>query len=220
MWGSKGGCPASVTLQASYPDTKSVPSEEGTAAHEALEMLIAGTPPDAIVGRTAKNEIVITKEMVDAACICSDDIRAVRLAASGKVNVHSESILPMLSIAAGMFGTCDCYIYDAATNTIYIWDFKYGFRQVSAYENLQMICYASGVIDKMVGPMPQARVVMRIVQPRAYGPPIDEWKTTVAELQPYLQQLRLGAAEALSAQPTVRSGSHCRAPSPRSWRRR
>lgn len=210
MWGSPGGCPGSVTLQAGYPDAPSIPAAEGTAAHEAVEMLLAGTPPKAVVGLTAKNGTVITQEMVDAACIFSDDVRSARLAMSGHTNVHSEKKLAMPSIHPTMFGTVDCYVYDAAKNTIYIWDFKYGFREVRAYENYQMIAYASGVIDKMVGLTPQARVVIRVVQPRTYGSPIDEWKTTVGDLQPHIKQLQSAAVEALGVDPTVRSGSHCR----------
>lgn len=205
IWAPPDGCRGSVAMQAAYPETEeSEESREGTAAHEAGAILIEGREhPNAIVGRTASNGVVIDRDMVDAALVFSDDVKKTRIANGGML-VATERRIAMPSIHSVSSGTVDCFGY--STDTLYVWDFKYGFKFVDAYENWQLLNYVFGLATERT-----ERIVMRLVQPRAYSPEgvIREWSVTGEQLKPYLQQLRQSAAEAMAPNAPTRTGSHC-----------
>jgi hypothetical protein len=121
--------------------------------------------------------------------------------------LNIERLRDLRHIHPECFGTIDCWRYETETNTLIVWDFKYGYVSVEAYENWQMLCYAGGIA--MGGS--EINVELRIVQPRAYHPsgPVRVWKLTAEELAPYVATLQEAAEKALSPNPQTVAGSHC-----------
>lgn len=94
-------------------------------------------------------------------------------------------------------GTADiiCIVDD----TLYVIDFKYGvWHVVSAIDNTQLLLYALGAFAKYGARI--KRVVMAIIQPRAYHPdgPIREWAVDIDLLMDWAVYLKQKAKKALS----------------------
>jgi len=206
-------CPGSIKMQQDYPQPEKdqTAADEGTAAHEALEHLIAGYGhPRDLIGETASNGFVFDAEMVAGAQVMADDIRKVRVAGGG-LNAHVEDRTHANQLHSQIWGTVDCWVWDEPNKTVYIWDFKYGRRYVPVIENRQLLCYLAGVLVRL-NIHGAFNVVMKIVQPRTFTPdsPIREWKLSSSDLEPYFEELKVAAHTALGENPTLRAGSHCR----------
>lgn len=226
IWGKPGGCTGWVTMALTYPETEeSEEAKEGTASHEvAARMLEAsaranlGYPSrEATVGSVAENGVVISEEMYDAAELYAADVGAVMRERSvfGGDALGIEARLEMPRIHELSFGTCDAYLYDRNNGELFIWDYKFGFEIVEAFENWQAINYACGILDKLGidGLQDQyLKVRIRIAQPRAFhrDGPIREWVVMASDLRGYFNILQANAAEALGPAPETRSGSHCK----------
>jgi hypothetical protein len=215
-------CTAYPTFSAPYQtDEDSPASKEGTAAHELGEALIRyalavpGTVisevRESFIGQTASNGEVWNEEMFDGATLYAntilDEVRKYPKAIFGleerfhAPSVHKES-----------FGTIDAFLYDEESGTIKVWDYKFGFGQVEAYENLQMINYVTGIMDTYQIVDMDVNVTMTIVQPRGYhrDGKVRPWTVKGDELRRHVNLLHNKAQEALSDNTMCLTGSHCR----------
>ena len=173
-----GACPGSAVLEAGYPDNPEHEEsrKEGNASHwVASSVLTDGARPQDFVGLTAFNGIIIDDVMVDAAMVY---VAAV-LAVSGEV-LKVEQAVQIARINAACFGTPDSWYYDAVQGILHIFDYKYGWGVVEAFENKQGVCYYAGIIDELGIPDEHLRVHIHIIQPRPYhwGGPVRTWETT------------------------------------------
>jgi len=209
-WGKVGGCTGSVTFSLAFPETE--PSEhaaEGTAAHYAAEMLVCGKP----IPATDPDGTIISEGMIEAANMIANDVLAVADATGASIEIEKRLDIP--SVHPQCFGTVDYFVYDPRGQDLYVWDFKYGFGIVDVFENTQMICYASGIMDMLgldgIGDQ-NLTVHLRIVQPRPFhrDGPIREWVVNGAALRPHINTLRNGAMEAMGAYPKIQTGRHCK----------
>jgi hypothetical protein len=203
-----------------YPETDETPeAAEGTASHEVAASLISAAAVaagfnDLPVGMPASNGVIITEEMFEAAELYAEDVGVVmRKLANFVPNV--EARIEAKQIHDLSFGTVDCWIYDQKTGHLYIWDYKFGYEIVEAFENWQAINYAAGIIEELElnGIADQfTQVHIRIAQPRAFhrDGPIREWVVNASDLRGYINVLFNKAHEALGSNPVTRSGSHCR----------
>ncbi len=224
IWGKPGGCTGWVMMNQAYPeDESSEASREGETAHEIAQDIIvdaktAKHTPEDWVGITSSNGTVITGEMFDGAKMYADDVTAVmrKTGIFCDKNIGVEKRVEAKSIHDLSFGTPDCFIYDSAKYVLYIWDFKFGHRAVSEFENWQMINYLVGILEFLNlsdADMAKVKVKFRIVQPRAYhaeGGPIREWAISLKEVSKYFSQLKGAAAKSLSEHAELKTGSHCR----------
>lgn len=225
IWGKIDGCTGWVLMSQMYPETEeTIESKEGTASHEIGAELIEyaargvnSTTKEEFVGETASNGVIFNEEMFNAAQIYAEDVAEVMRSAGvfGGSFLGIEQRLEMPKIHELSFGTTDCFLFDKQEKHLYIWDYKYGFGAVDAYENLQAINYLSGIIDRLEldGADDQETTVhIRIVQPRAYkkSGPIDEWIINLSDLRPYFNVLRNNADEALGTDSKINTGSHCK----------
>lgn len=206
-------CPGSVVMCEQYPDD-STSGEEGEAAHWAAAfhvMWSTGMP----AGTAAPNGVVLTEQAVKAAGVYAETI----LAEPGIR--HIEEPMSCASIHPECWGTPDHWSIDEERWVLSVDDFKFGWGVVEARENWQLICYAAGIIDKLgnhYGMVPErlARrigVRIRIIQPRPYHVegPVRSWRLMCAsDLQPYWDQLKSAASEALGDNPRCIAGAHCR----------
>lgn len=213
-----GYCSGSVAANMHAPNFDSEPAREGTAAHwvgaECLEKWKAPGEGAALcsdwLGQTAPNGVVIDEKMVEGAQAWVSDVLNVCNQHGGLRSLLIEHRVHMPHIHADNWGTLDTALWVEGANTLYIWDYKHGHRENSARENLQLIDYVAGLCAELAMHA-DTTVVMRIVQPYCYKSmgAVDEWSIPLGALQPYFEQLRVQAVEALT-NPTMTAGKHCR----------
>ena len=194
-------CAGSVGLCLYFPeDEESEASIEGTIAHDlcAKYLFTLGTVEDD------------GSEMFQAAKLYGEDILEIyRKKPHTMINVERSIRIP--TIHKDCFGTPDAFLYDEQKHVLFVWDFKYGFGEIDVFENEQLICYASGIIDTLGISDINLKVVFRIVQPRAFssGGQIREWAVEATVLRNHINRLANAAQSAIAGGDCV-SGSHCR----------
>lgn len=223
IWAPTEGCPGWAQMSRLYPDTEeSEAAMEGTAAHELAAMMVksacrgrANFPGrEVTVGMTASNGTVITDEIYDGALehatFCEKIMTQTRVFGGGNIGIEQRLEAPM--IHPDMFGTVDFLVRAKDTRELFITDLKFGYRVVDAFENWQLICYAMMALHHFgIAEEYDTTVHLTIVQPRNYqDDTINTWTTTVEELQPFFEQIILGAHRALTDGAEVHSGPHCR----------
>lgn len=164
-------------------------TREGTAAHECFERLFS--LQEVKEGDFASNGVEIDEEMIEGAHLFVDTVRS----QVGGDPIYVEQRLEMAkTIHPDNWGTPD--VFTAGRDAIRLYDYKYGHAYVDAFENWQCIDYVAGIYEKCrVKPAPTHPVYITIVQPRHYCKegPVRTWATTIGELMPYWEQLRVAA---------------------------
>jgi len=221
-WGAPDGCPASVQMQETYgkEDPDRTAANEGDASHHVVATVLSSYLPSStglvtsasMIGTVhEKTGTVITKDMVEGADVCIRDVLDIVQEMGALQSLRIEQTIPIPRIHRESYGTPDiCLVFQTADGNwwVFIWDYKYGRRVVSAFENWQGINYAAGVMPNNA----ECTVVIRIVQPRAYHAegPVREWRLKGTHIRAHFNVLIGNAEDALSANPTVRTGTHCR----------
>jgi hypothetical protein len=154
--------------------------------------------------------------MFEAAEMYADDV-AKEMRARGVFTPHVEGRLAVPRVHEQSSGTPDCWLWDRRQFELLIWDFKFGFEMVEAFENWQLINYAAGILDQLDLPAPgladqEITVRMRVVQPRAFHRlgPVRGWVVKASTLRGYFNVLAGNAAKALGPDPGFRTGPHCK----------
>lgn len=195
-------CPGSVMMQEKFPDTaENTAAAEGTATAWYAEQVFKGMDP---LPPSAPNGVFLTTEMREAIGLY---VRTVQSVTRGNPVICEHRVaIPMVHPAC--FGTLDACYFDVESRTLHIWDLKYGWGLVDAYGNNQLALYALGLYNDMS----PDRVFVHIVQPRPYHPdgPVRSWEITRPELEDYRARLSTAAHLAVSDNPPVRTGAHCR----------
>jgi hypothetical protein len=197
-------------MQACYPSDGGEAANAGLCGHSVGGDLLykPGGTREKYVGRYTLHGVTVDDEIYDAAELYANEVKKV---AGYDARVEERVSAPTIHLE--LFGTCDAWYYDEATNTLYIWEFKFGFVSVDAFENWQMICYAAAILFNPNETASNAyNVVFVVVQPRDYSAdgPVKVWRTTTEKMQPYFDRLRSSAADAFSTKPKIVSGDHCR----------
>ena len=147
-------CPASVNLSKNYENKSSEFADEGTKAHEELELCLN-------MGTDSANEYIQ---------MALDYIKE-RQAKGGMDMVHSESkvSLDFWLDRDDVWGTADIVMHDYGLNEIEIADLKYGKGViVEPKDNWQLISYALGALVKVTpkGQKYPEKITVTIIQPR------------------------------------------------------
>lgn len=203
-------CSGSIAMQGYYPQSEeSEASREGTAAHELCASTIFGGGSFDYEGKGAPNGVMYDEDMYDAAQLYAKDILDVYTSRANTM-IHVERKVEAKRVHELNWGTCDAYIWDEAKSELFVWDFKYGYGIVEAFENWQLINYVAGILETHnIFDDQKVTVTMRVVQPRAFSQPIREWKVKLSELRGYINRLHNAAGKALSPDAECASGSHC-----------
>ena len=219
IWGAPDGCTGYPRMAAFEPEAgDSDAVREGIATHElAANMVRDGlayaTHRADVVGQTAGNGVVWTDEMYEGADMCAQYVLGImrETGVTGGDGFRVEQKVICHEISPVTVGYIDYRIYDQNTDTLHLFDFKYGRTVVEAFENWQMICYYSG---SRVNDVDDAyrNIVVHIIQPRSYHEdgPIRTWRIKGGEIRAHINILKTQAAVALSDQATARTGDHCR----------
>lgn len=214
IWGI-GGCRGYAQMSALYPEipgyTDDTVREEGNAGHWVGHMLGKGfIVPE---GSVAPNKVEVDGKMLEGAQMYLQELRSVG------VPVYQETPLPAPWIHKECGGTPDAWAWDAAKRKLYVWDYKYGYRYVDAFENPQLAIYVSAILDYLhklgwivldgVSEM-DITIEMIVVQPRSYGAePVRKWVVKAAMLRGLWNLLRQAALEVMSPEPILRAGAWC-----------
>lgn len=173
-------CPGSVRLEAEVgrPDTSSVHSREGTAAHDLAERCLnENLNPMEQIGQTivvdgqagdpeAEYEIEVTEEMAISVRLFVDYVRERAVELNGEVFVEVRVNLEDLDPPAPMGGTADAVIWSPSRRLLEVVDLKYGRGVVVEIEgNDQTRYYALGAVVELRKKPETVRTT--IVQPRA-----------------------------------------------------
>lgn len=215
-------CPGSVALLAELklPETDE-PSwtREGTALHEASEhCLRTGVDTWEILGQTF-NETVLDQPMCDAIQIYVDTCRKdmdtaayyfIETALSSP-QTHPD-MFGMLDFAA-IFGTAPKHGEFVIPDLVVVTDLKGGEGiVVEPDDNPQLKYYAFMLIDKNPHWVDETRVLLRIVQPRAFHMDggVREWETTVGEIREWVHDTLVPAMARTEYDNTLDPGPWCR----------
>jgi len=204
-------CTGWLRLSRAFRDeeTKRSYADEGDAAHELAQRLIDHPIPEAqkIVATAAKNGHFFDNEMYEAAWIFRDAVRA----AGGKPNtewqIHAEKI------HRNAYGTVDCWTYNEETNTLHVFDYKYGHGLVEVENNWQLIAYAIGLLcTEMKSRGVRPKVSLYIVQPRPWhgDGSVRRWDVPHDVLARGFKTLTEGALATFSEGSVTASGPHCK----------
>lgn len=208
-------------MEMMYPETEeSDESREGTASHELAATMADSASrartnwPTNAVGQAASNGVVWSQESYDGAEMYADAIHDV-MTSTGVFTPKIEQRVDISRIHPESWGTPDNWLFDKKTQTLYIWDYKYGHRSVEVRENWQLIEYTAGILDELEvdGHHDQSiTVVMTIVQPRAphRDGPIRNWTVKASDLRGHFNRLALVEAAALGPDPDTCTGAECR----------
>lgn len=223
IWGKTDGCTGWVGMAQAYPESPEAAADgaEGEATHElgeklivrALSTLPSSKDPVNWIGVKASNGALITQDMLEAAQLYADEV-------SGNIDPNVDSYGLETKIKAPRihelsFGTSDAWRYRSAVHELIIWDAKFGYIEVEAFENWQAINYAAGLFDELgIGGVSDQdlTVRIRIVQPFAFSPqgPVKEWVVKGSDLRGYFNILEANAAKALGVNAELHTGTHCR----------
>lgn len=193
-------CPGSIAMEAPFPDTSSEFADEGTAAHELLELTLNSKPAHqcrAFLGRiikVGKREYVVDEEMCG---YIQSVVDFIVMRAHGKELLAERrfSFSSFIGIP-NQFGTSDATII--AAPEIEVHDLKYGRGvQVDADDNEQMMHYALGVLEEFGLVEKFEKITMFIHQPRLDH--ISEWSCSVEHLIEFAKQSRMMASVAQKA---------------------
>ena len=175
-------CPASVLLEANYPNTSSSYADEGTAAHElASRCLETGTNTCYYMGEVFNvngTNYIFDEEMADNVQQYVDYVRSI----GGDLYVEQRLSISQITGEPGAFGTSDAVIID--DDELIIVDLKYGRGiRVDAENNEQLSIYALAALNEFEIVTDLNSVRMVIHQPRVSN--ISEWVISADELRAF-----------------------------------
>jgi hypothetical protein len=122
-------------------------------------------------------------------------------------SINAEAIVDISNIHPEMWGTPDAWGF--ANDALHVFDYKYGFTPVEAYENWQLLAYACGLIKN---PHSVTDIYLHIVQPRDYisGSKHKMWHLTAHELQQYSRRLIISETLAMSPNAPLIVSDQCK----------
>lgn len=189
-------CPPCLKLTEDMEDESSEYASAGTAAHELAEYkgkkilgLKAGSRPHSDYDSDEMEECTdmyadYLKEQYDQAKLtCPDPVTLF------------EQHVEMDNYAPGSFGSCDFML--VADKKLHIVDLKYGYIEVQAKKNTQMMMYALGALNLFDCLYDIEEVEMTIFQPRIQN--ISSWSMSVEELVKWGNEVLKPAAELAAA---------------------
>lgn len=206
-------CPGSVNLCAKYPSKSSDYAEEGTALHEAIDLILQGkTEKDTDVIGLTFNGYEITQDHYDEAIMPALEAFDALDKELGGIDFFNEQRVVFPGIE-GAFGTVD--IVGTAKDRSLIIDWKMGAGvPVDAEKNEQLLYYAyaaahTAPTDKFFDK--HKPIEMFIIQPRSMdGEPFSRWMTTWMQLEAFALDLKRAVERSQEPDPPFALGPHCR----------
>jgi hypothetical protein len=137
-------------------------TEEGNAAHWVIEQVCGGHATlETLTDKRAPNGIFITADMIEHVRPFIDNLKGI-----GEVEVEVNHCGENYEVR----GRADHIYYDDDRKTLYITDFKYGWKIVEPYDNWTLISHAVGYMRRNVLAQKAEKIVFVIYQPRPFHP--------------------------------------------------
>jgi len=164
-------CPPSARLEATKPDSTSEAAEEGTLAHELVELklkrFLAGRKTGKATPKIKNHELYrqVMEEYTDEYVNYVLELFAAVQSTCPDALLISERRVDFSDVVPGGFGTTDTIII--ADSVMHVIDFKYGKKiLVEAIGNPQLRLYGWGAYQEFGDIYDIDTVVVHIVQPR------------------------------------------------------
>ena len=207
-----------------FPALDSEPSEsklEGRACHEAAQQLLErwrkGGVLDFsdIVGSLSKDGIVITQELFDAAYEYVNDVAKFCDFNFLNKELRVEQRVNLSRWLPGWYCIPDAWTYDASSNTLMVWDAKFGQSLVEPFENWQLLIGAFGIIQGLELPgyiQDAVKLDLRVIQPRGFhrDGSIRRWFVTADRVGHYWAQLHAALPIVTGESPPTTFGPQCK----------
>lgn len=216
-------CTGSVAMSEKFPaiesgDGVSEARLEGRAFHEVAQSLLDNAQfinlPVLAVDSMSKDGIVITDEIYDGAVEYTNDVLS--YCDDNKLsyeNIHIEEFIDTDHLSDDTYGYIDAWVFNPKSKTLVLWEGKFGHRYVDAFENWQMVCYVSGIIEAMLIDninVTGLKIDMRVAQPRCFtgGDTIRSWLCSNDELKAHVTTVITAAFQARNGG-TCKVGNWC-----------
>ena len=206
-------CPASVNLCARYPNVETSFAAQGTALHEAIDLIFQGkTENDSDVIGLVFNGHEITKELFDDAIVPALAAWDALEKELGGIEYFNEKRVVFPGID-GAYGTVD--IVGMAGDRSIVWDWKFGRGvAVTANWNEQLMYYAYAAAhtyptDRFFDKDKPIEVF--ICQPMVRdGQPFTRWTTSWLQLEAFALELRKAVELSQTPDAFYKMGSWCK----------
>ena len=164
-------CPGSVALSEGIEDTSSKNADEGTMMHAfAAKCLETGTDAVGYVGQTDKETgLILQAAQAKDVQFYVDHVRDIVKSTGGTLMVEQRLPIGWLTGEEGAHGTADAVI--VTPDELIIVDAKFGFKEVEADSNPQLMIYAAAAWDELKVAYDFQRVRIAISQPRLLAKP-------------------------------------------------
>lgn len=216
---SGDACPGSVIMCVDEPDEDTEESREGDAAHWVAEVMVKSfleridysgvAAGERLLGvANPTNGVIVDQDMIDSAIGYHNAIANV-------VKVKSQAVVEHRVAAKSLheqaFGTSDFMYYDSETNTLYIFDFKYGHKALPIFRNKQLIGYAQAACETWGLTDLKPRLSLNLFMPRCYDGqgPLRTWNTSYDDIQYDVGMLRMACQQYEEGSTKVNSGPWC-----------
>lgn len=172
-------CPGSVILSEFFANETSEAAAEGSAYHDiAYEAAKYGLDPRDMVGTTRWRDGMGFELDFDIACMMLTGLDYLE----DIPGVYLEYRVDLSDIMEDQFGTLDAGYYDEKTNTIVIFDWKFGRVSVPARENTQLYIYGYGFWKNVFPEIKEPNFKIVIAQPRE-SRDLDEYDCTYRDIE-------------------------------------
>jgi hypothetical protein len=184
-------CPGSVTLSEGIEDKSSKNADEGSMMHAfAAKCLETGTDAAGYVGQTDKDTgLILQAGQVKDVQFYVDHVRDIVKATGGTLMVEQRLPIGWLTGEEGAHGTADAVI--VTPDELIIVDAKFGFKEVDADENPQLMIYAAAAWDELKVAYDFQRVRIAISQPRLLAKP--EFSFSMDDMQKFIIEVAFSA---------------------------
>lgn len=207
-------CPGSAKLEEGLPDGDTSCADEGTVAHWIAAKILKGEElPEIGTQWEVENKEVVpvlvdsglptvtfTQEMLGYVRKYTDAV----LDGTYAEYIHVEE---HVKIFDNLEGTPDAFQFIEGQGKLYVHDLKYGYQQIDAKDNYQLLLYAHGILQAYPeGRAPQG-ITLTIHQPRLDR--IDSHTYTREEFEAKIANLRVAAEFTQAPNPGLVPGDHC-----------
>ncbi|QOR55765.1 MAG: hypothetical protein YHS30scaffold667_61 [Phage 65_10] len=168
-------CHGSVRAQMLHPGpAETEETREGEAAHWVKAEITQGVILQ--VGEVAPNGVAVTQEMLDGGHLALECFQQA-LGDDWQTLLQTETTLPPGTIHPENWGTPDDWAWVGATDTLWLWDYKFGHGPVEVYRNYQLLNYVDLILQSLQLPR-TVNVRAVIIQPRSFHPDgkVREWR--------------------------------------------
>ena len=184
-------CPGSVTLSEGIEDTGSSNASEGTMMHAfAAQCLETGTDAAGYIGVVEdETGLILQAKQAKDVQFYVDHVRDIVRSTGGELRVEQRLPIGWMTGEEGAHGTADAVI--VTPDELIIVDAKFGFKEVDADDNPQLMIYAAAAWDELKVAYDFQRVRIAISQPRLLAKP--EFSFSMDDLHNFVAEVALAA---------------------------